>query len=105
MDALTAVLRELHFESVGYRWIEPEGPFTLDFSQHGLRGVHAVHAGGCELVVADGTTRTLRPGDVVVLPRGDAHVLRSEQAARCTILCGAFLVRESEHPVLRVCRT
>lgn len=100
MDALTAVLGELRFESVGYRWIELDGPFSLDFSQQGLRGVHAVYAGRCELDVANGTTWSLHNGDVVVLPRGDAHVLRSERAEPCTILCGAFLVRESEHPVL-----
>jgi AraC-like DNA-binding protein len=100
MDALTAVLAELRFESVGYRWIRRRGPFSLDFSQQGLRGVHAVEVGSCELVLADGTTRWLHPGDVVVLPRGDVHVLRSERTELCTILCGAFLVRESEHPVL-----
>ena len=100
MDTLTSVLRELRFESVGYRWIELDGPFSMDFSQEGLRGVHAVHDGRCELVVADGTTRELRSGDVVVLPRGGAHVLRSERAEPCTILCGAFVVGEADHPVL-----
>jgi AraC-like DNA-binding protein len=111
MDALTAVLKEMRFESVGYRWIELEAPFALDFSQHGLRGVHAVHHGVCELVLADGATRLLRTGDIVVLPRGDSHVLRSVTASEaeprpdggwggCTLLCGAFVVRESEHPVL-----
>ena len=100
MDTLTSVLRELRFESVGYRWIELDGPFSMDFSQEGLRGVHAVQDGRCQLVVADGTTRELRSGDVVVLPRGDAHVLRSERAEPCTILCGAFVVGESDHPVL-----
>ena len=100
MDTLTSVLQELRFESVGYRWIELDGPFSMDFSQQGLRGVHAVQDGQCELVVADGTTRELRSGDVVVLPRGGAHVLRSERAEPCTILCGAFVVGESDHPVL-----
>jgi AraC-like DNA-binding protein len=70
-----------------------------------------VHEGSCLLEVADGTTRVLREGDVVVLPRGDSHVLRSLPAAEeaptgrrhgggCALLCGAFLVREHEHPVL-----
>ncbi len=101
MDALTSVLREMRFESVGYRWLEPVAPFSLDFDQHQLRGVHAIREGSCELVLADGTTEVLRPGDVAVLPRGDSHVLRSNDVDdRCLILCGAFLVRESEHPVL-----
>lgn len=101
MDALTAVLQELRFESVGYRWIELEGPVELDFSQEGLRGVHAVESGRCWLRLADGATVALAPGDVVVLPRGDSHQLLSDQDERSTILCGAFVVRESEHPVLR----
>jgi AraC-like DNA-binding protein len=111
MDTLTAVLREMRFESVGYRWLELAAPFSMDFDHHGLRGVHAVHEGSCLLEVADGTARVLREGDVVILPRGDSHVLRSLPAAEeapdgrrhgggCTLLCGAFLVREHEHPVL-----
>ena len=101
MDALTSVLREMRFESVGYRWLDPVSPFSLDFDQHQLRGVHAVREGSCELVLADGTTEVLRAGDVAVLPRGDSHVLRSNDADDpCLILCGAFVVRESEHPVL-----
>jgi AraC-like DNA-binding protein len=101
MDALTAVLQELRFESVGYRWIERDGPFALDFSQEGLRGVHAIESGRCRLELADGATLPLAPGDVVVLPRGDAHQLRSDGPGRSTVLCGAFVVRETEHPVLR----
>jgi len=101
VDALTSVLRELRFESVGYRWLELAAPFSMDFDQQQLRGVHAVSSGSCELVLADGTTSVLRTGDVAVLPRGDSHVLRSNEAAGgCLILCGAFLVREAEHPVL-----
>ncbi len=104
MDALTTVLRELRFESVGYRWLELDPPFTLDFDQHRLRGIHAVTGGTCELVTADGSTHALTAGDVAVLPRGDSHVIRAAPAtagpARCTILCGAFVVGDSEHPVL-----
>ena len=44
----------------------------------------------------------------MVLPRGDSHVLHSSAAAGTDvapdgdgcILCGAFVVREHEHPVL-----
>ncbi len=108
MDALTAVLRETRFESVGYRWLQLDAPFSLDFDQHELRGVHALTRGSCDLVV-DGTTHELVAGDVVLLPRGDGHVIRSRgssgcdnaRSPDCTILCGAFLVRETEHPVLR----
>ena len=98
MDALTAVLRELRFESVGYRWLRFDDGFEFSFNQPGLRGVHAIQLGGCELQLHDGTTIPLTAGDLVVLPRGDFHLLRSDRA--CTILCGAFLVGEAAHPVL-----
>ncbi|MFW0795936.1 AraC family transcriptional regulator [Gordonia sp. CPCC 205515] len=97
MDALTTVVGELRFDTVGYRRLECAAGTDLDFSQDGLRGVHAVLDGRCVLRTADGTS-PLSEGDVVVLPRGDPHALHMPVA--CTILCGAFLVGESEHPVL-----
>lgn len=95
---MTAVLRELRFESVGYRWLEFDSGFDFDFTQRELRGVHAIEEGTCDLLVDDGTTIPLATGDLVVLPRGDSHRLRSD--GPCTILCGAFLVGETDHPVL-----
>ncbi|MGV9711093.1 AraC family transcriptional regulator [Gordonia sp. NPDC003424] len=98
MDALTAVVGELRFDTVGYRWLERDAGFEQEFDQDGLRGVHAVMAGHCVLRTADGTSHALSVGDVVILPQGDPHVLGSSVA--CTILCGAFVVGERDHPVL-----
>jgi AraC-like DNA-binding protein len=127
MDLLSSVLRELRFESAGYRWLELGAPFRIGFDQPELRGVHLIARGECELVLDDGTVERLTAGDLVMLPRGDAHVLRSpgagaasmvsssELAARpsgirlraggpgsdTVVVCGAFIIGEPDHPALR----
>jgi AraC-like DNA-binding protein len=127
VDLLSAVLRELRFESAGYRWLEVGAPFRIGFDQPGLRGVHHLARGECELVLDDGTVHRLTAGDLVIFPHGDPHVLRSAGAgagsavsgfglARRTpgtrlqaggprpdtvVVCGAFLVGEPDHPALR----
>jgi AraC-like DNA-binding protein len=82
VDVLSAVLRELRFESAGYRWLELRSPFRVCFDRPGLRGVHIVARGECDLVTVDGGTRRLAAGDLVVLPRGDDHELRSPGTRR-----------------------
>ena len=127
MDLLSAVLRELRLESAGYRWLELGTRVRMRFDQPGLRGVHLVARGGCELVLADGTVRRLGAGDLVIFPHGDAHALRSpgagtgptisgfELAMRTpgtrlqagsppvdtVVVCGAFVFGEPDHPALR----
>jgi AraC-like DNA-binding protein len=125
MDLLSAVLRELRFESAAYRWLELGSPFSVDFDRAGLRGVHIIAEGRCELVLRDGTVSALSAGDVVILPGGDSHALRSAPAtvamsgydlavhspgprvtaggkgARTVVVCGAFVVGEPDHPALR----
>jgi AraC-like DNA-binding protein len=127
MDLLSAVLRELRFESAGYRWLELGAPFRICFDQPGLRGVHLLAHGECELVLHDGSIDRLTAGDLVIFPQSDAHVLRSPGAGAgstvssadlaaqtpgirlraggprtdVVIVCGAFLVGEPDHPALR----
>jgi AraC-like DNA-binding protein len=128
MDVLSLVLRELRFESAAYRWFELGAPFRIGFDQAGLRGVHIVARGDCELAFPDGTAEPLTAGDLVILPRGDAHLLRSPGAGAqapivsgfdlamrtpgsrlhaggsggdTVVVCGAFIVGEPEHPALR----
>jgi AraC-like DNA-binding protein len=102
MDLLSAVFRELRFESAAYRWLEPGRTFRLDFTEPQLRGVHIIARGGCELVFPDGDRTDLSAGDLVVVPRGGDHALRSDGSAGDTVVvCGAFLIGEPSHPVLR----
>nr|WP_221381469.1 AraC family transcriptional regulator [Actinoplanes polyasparticus] len=124
-DVLGSVLREVSFASAAYRWIEMGAPFRLVFDRPGLRGVHLIAAGSCELVLADGAVTPLTAGDTVILPRGDDHELRSGRAATATsgfelatrtpgarlrgggpratatIVCGAFIAGDPDHPALR----
>jgi AraC-like DNA-binding protein len=127
VDLLSEVLRELRLESAGYRWLELGAPFQVGFDHPGLRGVHIVARGRCEVVLDDGAARPLTAGDLVIFPRGDPHVLRSlgpdqapvvsgaRLAARTpgawlraggpapevVVVCGAFIVGEPDHPALR----
>ncbi len=95
-------LREVRFESAAYRWLDLPAPFRLDFDQPLLRGVHIIARGGCELVFPDGDVQWLGEGDLVILPRGGDHALRSAAGGGDTVVvCGAFLVGEPDHPVLR----
>jgi AraC-like DNA-binding protein len=126
-DLLSAVLRELRLESAAYRWLELGAPFRMAFDRPGLRGVHLLTRGACDLVLDDGTATPLTAGDLVILPGGDPHWLRSPGPAAApavsgfdlatqspgtrlrsggpavdtVVVCGAFLVGEPDHPVLR----
>lgn len=127
-DLLSSLLREVRFESAAYRWLELGAPFRVGFDHPGLRGVHLITQGECDLVLDDGETVRLTAGDLVILPLGDAHFLRSpgtpaastvsgfELAARSpghglraggpvvdtTVMCGAFLIGVPDHPAMRV---
>ncbi|MEV6488426.1 AraC family transcriptional regulator [Actinoplanes sp. NPDC051633] len=123
MDLLSAVFREVHFESAGYRWLEMRAPWRIDFDRPELRGVHIIAKGSCEIEFADGSVEELDAGDLVILPRGDMHALRSPGARQMrgvserrvaddagshrhpephtVVVCGAFLVGEPDHPALR----
>ena len=119
------MLRELRLASAAYRWIEMSPPFRLVFDRAGLRGVHLITTGDCELALADGTVTPLTAGDTVILPRGDDHELRAGRAGATsgfelatrtpgarlraggpgpvtvTIVCGAFVAGDPDHPALR----
>jgi AraC-like DNA-binding protein len=129
VDVLSLLLRELRFESAAYRWLELGAPYRVGFDSPGVRGIHIVARGRSTLVRNDGTVTALDAGDLVVLPGGDGHELCStprtgplvsgmEVAARTpgtrlrigsstvdtvdtVVVCGAFVVGESEHPALR----
>ncbi|WUH98533.1 AraC family transcriptional regulator [Spirillospora sp. NBC_00431] len=85
-------------------------------------GVHVMLQGTCVLTLADGDPLTLGPGDVVLLPHGDAHTLVDASSlppggayvtpltglndeapadGPIVMLCGAYLLdRGRRHPML-----
>ena len=127
MDVLGSVLRELRFESTEYRSLRLGAPFRVSFAEPGLRGIHIVVRGECEVWVDGRRLLQLRAGDLVLFPRGDAHDLCSVggnlhpaqsgvalamrtasgyevrgggAGAETVLLCGAFFVTRHDHPAL-----
>ena len=126
VDVLAAVMRELHLSAASYRRLEMTAPWAISFGQRGLRGIHIVLAGNCEASFKHGSVRRLSPGDLVIAPRGDPHILRSADGGRApvidaerlattsergriraggggeatAVLCGAFAFKEGDHPAL-----
>jgi AraC-like DNA-binding protein len=126
VDVLTAIMRELHFAAAGYRRLELSAPWALSFEQAGLRGVHIVAEGRCEIAFGNDRSQLLEVGDLVIAPRADPHVLRSTDARKMTpvssmkiaaqhtggrimfggggertvIVCGAFVFSDNDHPAL-----
>lgn len=125
MDVLSSVLRELRLESATYRLMRLRAPWRVRFDG-GLRGVHVVVHGECDLMLDDQPPRRLHEGDLAVLPRADSHTLGSldgahaplvsslelarraagtevdagGDGARTDIVCGAFFLGHEDHPAV-----
>jgi AraC-like DNA-binding protein len=126
VDLLATLMRELHFAAAGYRRLELSAPWAISFDQGGLRGIHLVVEGKCEITFSQGPPHLMVAGDLVIAPRADPHVMRSLGATKLTptpsakvavesrggnivlggggertvIICGAFVFSESDHPAL-----
>jgi AraC-like DNA-binding protein len=124
-DLLSQVLRELRLDSASFRSLRLRGEWRLRFDGP-LRGVHIVVSGCPQLALDDGTTRMLGPGDLVVLPRADAHTMSSSADVRrplysslkladsspdaetvfgdggvqTRIVCGVFFFADEDHPAV-----
>ncbi len=122
---LSRILRELRLDSATYRSLLLRGDWRLRFDGP-LRGVHIVVAGRPHLALDDGTTCELAPGDLVVLPRADAHTMSGYAGSRAApysslalaqrspdveavfgdageetrIVCGVFFFADDEHPAV-----
>src|SRR5262245_40775892 len=118
-------MRELDFAAAGYRRFELSAPWAISFDQGGLRGIHVVAEGRCEIIFGNNAPQPLETGDLIIAPRADPHILRSINAKmaplasteiaaqspgvhivhggggeRTVIVCGAFVFNESDHPAL-----
>ncbi|MET0838967.1 MAG: AraC family transcriptional regulator [Marmoricola sp.] len=124
-DLLSHILRELRLDSATYRSLLLRGDWRLRFDGP-LRGVHIVVSGHPHLALDDGTTHALAPGDLVILPRADAHTMCSSRDSRARpysslvlaerspdveaqfgdageetrIVCGVFFFADDDHPAV-----
>ena len=77
-DPLTEMLRGLRLDGVEYGRCQPSAPWATAYPAQAEARFHFLAAGSAYLQAPDGAWTEMRPGDAVLLPRGDAHVLASE---------------------------
>ena len=77
-DALTEMLRGLRLDGVEYGRCQPSAPWATAYTSQVEAQFHFLAAGRAFLQSPSGEWTELHPGDAVLLPRGDAHVLASE---------------------------
>ena len=123
-DALSDVLAHLHIKATVYCRSDLRAPWAFRVDRKDSASFHALTRGRASLEVkgVDGAI-TLKPGDLVLIPHGNGHVLRhsskakpialdeliaqnpledgirlkmSGRGARTTVLCGSFQFDGSE---------
>jgi AraC-like DNA-binding protein len=77
-DALTDILRGLRLDGVEYGRCQPCAPWATSYPAQEPARFHFLASGSAHLQTPDGAWMELTPGDAVLLPRGDAHVLASK---------------------------
>ncbi len=77
-DALTEMMRGLRLDGVDYGRCQPSAPWATGFPMKDEAQFHFLAAGKAFVQTPDGEWMEMHPGDAVLLPRGDAHVLASE---------------------------
>ena len=82
MDPLSVVLTDLRLESTRYCALQVTAPWALEYPDSEHAGFHIVTEGQCELAFGDQPPIALSAGDLVILPRGGAHLMRAGRAVR-----------------------
>lgn len=76
MDILDDVLDTLGFSGVLYFRTDFSAPWSVEVPDHeGAARFHVVVQGECHVAFPSGDSVCLRPGDMVLIPRGRSHVL------------------------------
>lgn len=84
MDLLSDILRELRLESAVMSMAELRAPWGLDKGRVEGAPFYAIIAGECWLDIEGQPSRHLATGDLVVVPLGHRHALRSQADASLT---------------------
>ncbi len=77
-DPLTEMLRGLRLDGVEYGRCQPSAPWATSYPAQAEARFHFLAAGNAFLQSPSGEWMEMYPGDAVLLPRGDAHVLASQ---------------------------
>lgn len=95
-DVLTDVLEQVRLTGTLYFSAELRAPWGVSVRPEGRAPFYVVARGGCLLEVeGEPAARTLAAGDLALLPRAHAHVIRSDPKAR-SVPFGRFV---KEHPM------
>jgi AraC-like DNA-binding protein len=78
VDPLSEMLRGLRLDGVEYGRCQPCAPWATAFPPGEAARFHFLTAGSAWLQTPTGKWMQLKPGDAVLLPRGDGYVLASE---------------------------
>jgi AraC-like DNA-binding protein/mannose-6-phosphate isomerase-like protein (cupin superfamily) len=123
-DTVSDVLRSLRVRSTVFCLAELDRPWGFAVPARDVASFHVVLTGGGILEVDDEEPIRLDTGDLAILPRGDAHVVRDETRSRVTtvadlepqnatswevhlgasgarteLMCGGFVL-ENAHPLV-----
>jgi len=101
-DLLSNTVAELGLREACFQALKLEAPWKLHYAS-GIGGIHLLERGRATIEVERGRT-LLEQGDMVIVPRGVAHVLASGPGVRrdepAELLCGRFTYVAQEHPLL-----
>ncbi len=73
-DALSEIFKRIRLKGCVYFQRDFFAPWSMDIRDTGAAQFHVITRGHCVIIV-DGVCHSLSAGDVVLFPRGDAHVL------------------------------
>ncbi len=82
MDVFSDVLRRLQLRGSAYFCSDFHGAWGMDEAASERGSFHIVMRGSAWIQVADSEAQTVGPGDILVLPHGDAHWLADRPQAQ-----------------------
>lgn len=113
-DTLSDVLRSVRLRSAVFYYVSCDGawvaeaPASHEIAAAVMPGVehlieyHVVTAGECWAAIVGEPSRKLRRGDVILLPRGDPHVVSSAPGMRADPLVDSYFEMRREQRPFRV---
>ncbi|SES39197.1 AraC family transcriptional regulator [Rhizobium sp. NFR03] len=83
-DPLTEMLKGLRLDGVDYSRCQPNAPWATSFPRQDAAQFHFLAAGSAFFQDPSGDWSELHPGDALLIPRGDPHILASAPGVPAT---------------------